>query len=67
MYPRYLWVKFQLESMSSYTTDQGILAALDNLPKDLTETYDRCLLKMQSMAAYEWAFCKRTYQLITSA
>ncbi|KAI1626306.1 hypothetical protein EDD37DRAFT_648738 [Exophiala viscosa] len=43
----FLWVAFQLESICSEETDRGIMEALGLLPKDLPETYDRILGKLQ--------------------
>ncbi|KIV83969.1 hypothetical protein PV11_05949 [Exophiala sideris] len=43
----FLWAAFQLESICSEETDRSIMKALDLLPKDLPETYDRILGKLQ--------------------
>ncbi|OQU98575.1 NACHT domain-containing protein isoform 2 [Cladophialophora immunda] len=43
----FLWVVFQLESICAELTDEGILQALQSLPKDLPETFDRVLRRWQ--------------------
>ena len=44
---RILWVSLQLETLwDECYTDAAIENALANMPKDLSETYDRCLTKI---------------------
>ena len=44
-----LWVKLQIENIwEDCSGDADIRAALKNLPKDLTETYNRCLKRISS-------------------
>ncbi|KAK4947542.1 hypothetical protein LTR10_013487 [Elasticomyces elasticus] len=43
----FLWVAFQLDSICFAETDRDILNALDQLPKDLPQTFDRVLGKLQ--------------------
>ena len=44
----YLFVYFQLQSICEQTTDRGIIETLDNLPKDLHETFSRILSRVTS-------------------
>ena len=40
---RFLWVHFQLRTICAQKSDASIIAALDNLPRDLPQTYERIL------------------------
>ncbi len=40
---RFLWVHFQLRTICAQKSDANIIAALDNLPRDLPQTYERIL------------------------
>lgn len=40
---RFLWVKLQLQTLREKHSDSLILAALDHLPRDLLETFERIL------------------------
>ena len=40
---RFLWVKIQIEILCKKLSDDEILAALKDLPRDLSQTYDRIL------------------------
>ena len=42
---RFLWVKLQLQTLCEKTCDAEIRAALDDLPRDLPETFERILGK----------------------
>ena len=42
----FLWVAFQIRTICEQQTDRDILNALDNLPKDLPETFDRILQRL---------------------
>jgi hypothetical protein len=44
---RFLWVKFQLDELCAAQTDTTIRKVLRNLPRDLGETYERLLLRIQ--------------------
>lgn len=44
---RFLWVEFQLQDLSEQESDHGIRAVLQNLPRSLSETYDRLLAKIE--------------------
>jgi ankyrin repeat domain-containing protein 50 len=44
----YLWVYFQLESLCVQTTDHDIIQTLDDLPRDMHETYTRILSRIKS-------------------
>ena len=63
---RYLWVDFQIVSICSQKTDNDILAALKDLPKDLPETYDRILDKIQKSPFADQAFARRVFGLLAT-
>ncbi|KAE9367461.1 hypothetical protein N431DRAFT_348615, partial [Stipitochalara longipes BDJ] len=42
----FLWVKFQLDDLCRAETDSSIRQVLQNLPRDLGETYDRLLARI---------------------
>ena len=42
---RFLWVKFQIQALCEEKSDSQILAALDDLPPDLPQTFDRILAR----------------------
>jgi hypothetical protein len=44
---RYLWAALQIDNICSQPTDKAILHALENIPKDLPETFNRILRKLQ--------------------
>ncbi|KAF5987574.1 vegetative incompatibility protein het-E-1 [Fusarium bulbicola] len=44
----FLWVSLQLDSICSEVTDHAIREAIQNLPRDLTETFERNLAKASS-------------------
>ncbi|KAF5603206.1 heterokaryon incompatibility protein het-E-1 [Fusarium pseudocircinatum] len=44
----FLWVTLQLDSICSEVTDHAIRQAIQNLPRDLTETFERNLVKASS-------------------
>ncbi|KAF5637893.1 heterokaryon incompatibility protein het-E-1 [Fusarium sp. NRRL 52700] len=44
----FLWVALQLDSICSEMSDSAIREAIRNLPRDLTQTYERNLLKSSS-------------------
>ena len=48
---RYLWVAFQIDSICAQQTDADILSALNDLPKDLPETFNRILRKLRQSRA----------------
>ncbi|RDW62396.1 hypothetical protein BP6252_11829 [Coleophoma cylindrospora] len=43
----FLWVKFQLDELCAAQTDNTIRKVLRNLPRDLGETYERLLMRIQ--------------------
>lgn len=47
----YLWVYFQLESICEQTTDENIIQTLENLPRDMHETYSRILSRIKRRTA----------------
>ncbi|CZR69820.1 uncharacterized protein PAC_19720 [Phialocephala subalpina] len=62
----FLWVTFQLDSLLECLTDASIQAALDNLPRDLNETYQRLLGRIENLERrvlvhrmLQWLVCAR--------
>ena len=43
---RFLWVIFQIESICAQQTDEQIIEAIQDLPKDLSRTYERILQRL---------------------
>ena len=64
---RFLWVSFQLETICTQSTDAAILSILDDLPKDLPETYNRHLAKLEYAKAFDPHLCKKAFQILTAA
>jgi ankyrin repeat protein len=64
-YNRFLWVKFQLDDLCDAESDAEIKRALNNLPKDLSETYARLLKRITGSQRQELA--KRMFQWIICA
>ncbi|MCJ1268814.1 hypothetical protein MMC22_008702, partial [Lobaria immixta] len=62
----FLWVVFQIDSICSQKTDEAILAALKDLPKDLPDTFNRILRKLQSSNA-DSRFCEKIFGLLAAA
>jgi len=60
----FLWVALQLRTLCSMQTDDSIRQALDNLPRDLPETFSRILEKSGDQ---EQIYQRRTLQLVTGA
>ncbi|TGO49665.1 hypothetical protein BCON_0204g00190 [Botryotinia convoluta] len=58
----FLWVKFQLEELCRMETDATIIKALQNLPRNLEETYDRLLGRIIEIERRE--FVKRMFDWI---
>jgi ankyrin repeat protein len=63
---RFLWVKFQLDDLCDAESDAEIKRVLNNLPKDLSETYARLLGRItgsqrQELAKkmFQWIICAR--------
>ena len=64
---RFLWVSFQIDSICSQKTDAAILTALEDLPKDLPDTFNRVLRKLQRSNNTDPHFCKRIFDLLAAA
>ncbi|THV47883.1 hypothetical protein BGAL_0282g00020 [Botrytis galanthina] len=58
----FLWVQFQLEELCRMETDATIVKALQNLPRNLEETYDRLLGRIIEIERRE--FVKRMFDWI---
>jgi ankyrin repeat domain-containing protein 50 len=64
---RFLWVAFQLDSICSEVTDEDIINSLQLLPKDLPETFNRILQKLETTKAANPGLCKRIFELVAAA
>ena len=64
---RFLWVAFQIDSICSQKTDAAILTALEDLPKDLPETFNRILRKLQHSNTADPYFCKKIFDIVAAA
>ena len=67
MNARFLWVVFQLDSICAELTDEAILNALLCLPRDLPETFDRILCKVQRERSTNPDLCRRIFALTVAA
>ncbi|KAF7504496.1 hypothetical protein GJ744_002176 [Endocarpon pusillum] len=66
----FLWVKLQLENLcrvSASRRDKEVEKALDTLPKDLDETYDRCLKQIDQQVDYNRDLAFRTLRWVVYA
>ncbi|MCJ1417303.1 hypothetical protein MMC32_003645 [Xylographa parallela] len=63
----FLWVAFQIESICAEKTDQGILDALKELPKDLPETFNRILRKLQCSKVGDVRLASSIFQIVAAA
>lgn len=64
---RFLWVAFQIDSICLQKTDETILVALKNLPKDLPETFDRVLRRIRRSEVADLQLARKIFQAVTSA
>ena len=64
---RFLWVVFQLDEICNETNDAGILKALQDLPKNLSLTFDRILQKLVSRAGIEESLRQKIFEITTAA
>ena len=64
---RFLWVTFQLESIYHENTDEGILKALENLPKDLPTTYRRVLRRLRDSGSADPSMGKKVFEIVSAA
>jgi ankyrin repeat protein len=62
----FLWVKFQLAELCTAETDSEVNRILENLPKDLGETYDRLLGRINGAQRedlvrrmFQWIICAK--------
>ncbi|ETI24164.1 hypothetical protein G647_03533 [Cladophialophora carrionii CBS 160.54] len=63
----FLWVVFQLESICAELTDEAILNALQRLPRDLPETFDRILRKLDREKVCDQALRRKMFALVAAA
>ena len=64
---RFLWVTFQIESICRENTDEGILKALEDLPKDLPTTYRRMLRRLHNSESTEPSMGKKVFEIVSAA
>ncbi len=64
---RFLWVVFQLDSICSEATDEDIANSLQSLPKNLPETFDRVLRKLERTKAVNPGLCQKIFELVAAA
>ncbi|KAK0118571.1 hypothetical protein ONS95_007457 [Cadophora gregata] len=62
----FLWVEFQLRDLCEAESDYGIRLVLENLPRSLSETYDRLLGRIEGterrnmiLRMFKWIVCTR--------
>ncbi|KAI9854299.1 MAG: hypothetical protein M1813_001292, partial [Trichoglossum hirsutum] len=60
----FLWVALQIKSLCFMKTDDAILQALADLPKDLSETFSRILLRSEASGK---PYQRRILELVTAA
>ena len=58
---------FQINSICAQKTDAAILKALKDLPKDLPETFNRILRKLQHSNTADPHFCEKIFDLMVAA
>ena len=58
---------FQIESLCHENTDDGILTALKELPKDLPMTYRRILRRLRDSGSSDPSLGKKIFELVTAA
>ena len=64
---RFLWVAFQLDAICNERTDEKILNALADLPKDLPETFNRILQRLRTTEGLDMSICRNTFQLVAAS
>ena len=65
MADRFLWVHFQLRTICAQKSDANIIIALDNLPRDLPQTYERIL--SGNTETDDIDICKRIFLWVATA
>ncbi|KAG9657777.1 hypothetical protein KCU64_g4966, partial [Aureobasidium melanogenum] len=60
-----LWAKFQLEDICAQKTDESIRNALNHLPKDLSETYNRLLSRIVGEGSQKE--CNKIFRFMAAA
>ena len=58
---------FQINSICSQKTDENILRTLEDLPKDLPETFKRVLQKVELSTAFDSALRKKVFEVAIAA
>lgn len=66
-YEMFLWVTFQIDSICRENSDEGILNALEDLPKDLPTTYRRILRRLRDSGSTDPLTGKKIFELIAAA
>ena len=63
----FLWIFLQMETICAQRTDEEILKCLSSLPKDLDETFNRCLRKVVSLGPDNVQYCRKVFELVVGA
>ncbi|OAL40002.1 hypothetical protein AYO20_00915 [Fonsecaea nubica] len=63
----FLWTALQLDSICAEASDQGILTALQSLPKDLPCTFERILQKLSEKGSEFVQIARKTFTLVAAA
>ena len=58
---------FQIDSICRENTDQGVLEALEDLPKDMSTTYRRILRRLRDSGSTDPILGKKIFQIVTAA
>ena len=62
--PRFLWASFQINDLCEEDTDEGIRERLQNLPRDLNETYERILSRI--IKRQKCTIAKKVFQWVAA-
>jgi hypothetical protein len=65
--PRFLWVEFQLKHILSQTSNYGIERALESLPEDIEQTYERIIDIIDKKPKPQRNLAKRVFMWIAYA
>ncbi|KAJ9609751.1 hypothetical protein H2200_006079 [Cladophialophora chaetospira] len=63
----FLWVVFQIEDLCIENTDDAILQALDSLPRNLPETFERILNRLGQAKTNDSDMRRKIFALVTAA
>ncbi|MCJ1388558.1 hypothetical protein MMC18_001405 [Xylographa bjoerkii] len=63
----FLWVDFQIQTLCTQHNDDDLLSTLQNLPKDLPETFDRILARLEQQSATNTVYCRKIFNWLAVA